>query len=81
MDSVQFKGRFLTFSFFMVSELVIQEAGGRSRHALELMDVYTKSNVFAPQVFKTRLNQKKGLSDAEGIWMPVYVLEKQQGLP
>lgn len=58
----------------MVSELVIQEAGGRSRRALELMDVYTKSNVFASQVFKTRLNQKKDLSDAEGIWMHVYVL-------
>lgn len=54
MGSVHFKAAFVMFSFFTVSELVIQEAGGRSRHALELMDIYTRSNVFLFEVFTNR---------------------------
>lgn len=47
METVQFKAAFVMFSFFMLSELEIQGAQDRSRHALELMVVYPRSNVFA----------------------------------
>jgi len=42
------------FSFFTLSDLVIHGARDRSRHALELMDVYPRRNVLALEVFKTR---------------------------